>query len=263
MKTGWRLPITGDARLRRSHRDLGRAAGDQRGEDHTDGVPVCVTGLACEQQTTGSIHASRSGRNAGIGRLEAETVRTLDRVRFLVQPASQVQKFSSAATRGEPSSEAPPSLRSQRRGYEEASGLGAEYRVHAQEVLLHTKRVVNASNDHFSDRTPLGRTAEVVANMRAPRNLIQNHSMVPWRWATSLLERRSASRSGYHLASAGSFWPVECSSICVREGARGSASLRVTAFRPSRETPSLAIARRTLRRRTIVAARPGKGFVWQ
>lgn len=151
MKVSQRSPIFGYARLGRSHRDLRRAAGNERGEDHPDGVPVRIAGSAPKQQTIGPTGALRSGCDTGIGWVEAETVCTLDRGRSLAQPASQVQEFYSAAAGGEPSSEAPLSMRGQRRGYEQASGLEVEDRVHAQEMLLRTKRSVNASHDHFND----------------------------------------------------------------------------------------------------------------
>ena len=151
MEIGQRAPLSGDASSGRSHRDLGRAAGDERGEDHPDGVPVRITSCAPEQQTVGSTGALRSGRDAGIGRLEAETVRTFDRARSLVQPASQIQEFPGAAAGGEISSETPPGLRGQRRGYKEASRLEVEDRVHVQGILVRTKQVVNALVAHFSD----------------------------------------------------------------------------------------------------------------
>ena len=151
MKIGQRSPLPGDARSGRSHRDLGRATGDERGEDHPDGVPVRITGSAPEQQTVGSTCALRSGRDAGIGRVEAETVRTLDRAHSLVQSASQIQEFPGAAAGGEVSSEAPPGLRGQRRGYKEASGLEVEDRVHVQGIRVRTKQAVNALTAHSSD----------------------------------------------------------------------------------------------------------------
>lgn len=151
MKIGQRPPIFRDARLGRSHRDLGRAAGYERGEDHPEEVPVRIAGSASEQQTVGSPGALRSGSDAGIGRLEAEMVGTLDRGRSLVEPASQVQEFPGAASGGEPPSEAPPGLRGQRRGYEEASGLEVEDRVHAREILLTSKLSVDALTIHSRD----------------------------------------------------------------------------------------------------------------
>ncbi len=146
-----RPPIFGYSRPGWSNRDLGRAAGDERGEYHPDGVPVRIARPAPEQQTVGSTSALRSGRNAGIGRLETETVRTLDRGRSLVQPAGQVQEFPSAAVGGEASSKAPSGLRGQRRRDKEAFRLEIEDRIHALEMLVRTKRVVNPPNNHFSD----------------------------------------------------------------------------------------------------------------
>ncbi len=160
-----RPPIFGDACPGRSHRDLRRAAGDEGGEDHPDGVPVRVTGFACEQQTMSSTSALRSGRDAGVGRVEAETVPALDRSRSFVQPASQVQEFTGAPAGGEASSEAPPGLRGQRRRYKEASSLEVEDRVHAQQMLVRAERFVSTSNNHSND---LVRTA-----LRAERRVWQ------------------------------------------------------------------------------------------
>jgi hypothetical protein len=150
VKVGRRPPVSGDARLRRRHRDLGGTAGDQGGKDYADGGSVSIAGPASEQEPGGPPGALRSGRDAGIRRLEAKTVGTLDWAYFLVQPGSQVQKFPSAAISGEASSKAPPDLRGQRRGYEEASRLEFDGRIHTQHVLAHTKRVVNAPIDHSS-----------------------------------------------------------------------------------------------------------------
>jgi hypothetical protein len=146
-----RMPIFGDTGLGRSHRDLGKATGDERGEDHPDGVPVRIAGFACEQQTVGPTGALRSGRDAGVGRLEAETVPALDRSRCFVQPASQVQEFPGATASGEASSEVPPGLRGQRRGYKKASRLEVEGRVHAQQMLIRAERFVDISNNHSND----------------------------------------------------------------------------------------------------------------
>ena len=156
MKIIQRPPIFGDACLDRSHRDLRRATGDERGKDHPDRVPIRIACFACEQQTVGSTSALRSGRDAGVGRLEAETVPALDRSRSFVQPASQVQEFSGAPGSGEASSEAPPGLRGQRRGYKQASRLKVEDRVHAQQMLIRAERFVDTSKNHSND---LARTA--------------------------------------------------------------------------------------------------------
>ena len=154
VKVVWRPPIFGDACPGWSHRDLGRATGDERGEDHPEGVPVRIAGFACEQQTVGSTGTLRSGRDARVGRLEAETVPALDQSRSFVQPASQVQEFPSAAASSEASSEEPPDLRCQRRRDKEAFRLEIEDRIHTQKMLVRTtdrtKQVVNPPNTHFS-----------------------------------------------------------------------------------------------------------------
>jgi hypothetical protein len=146
-----RPPIFGDAGLDWSHRDLRRATGDERGEDHPNRVPIRIAGFACEQQTVGPTSALRSGRDAGVGRLEAETVPALDRSRSFVQPASQVQEFSGAPGSGEASSEAPPGLRGQRRRYKQASRLKVEDRIHAQQMLVRAERFVSTSKNHSND----------------------------------------------------------------------------------------------------------------
>src|SRR5215203_3525524 len=131
MKIGQRPPIFRDARLGRSHRDLGRAAGYERGEDHPEEVPVRIAGSASEQQTVGS---------------------------------------PGAASGGEPPSEAPPGLRGQRRGYEEASGLEVEDRVHAREILLTSKLSVDALTIHSRDPARSASRGEGgMAGMRTPR----------------------------------------------------------------------------------------------
>ena len=79
--------------------------------------------------------------------LEAEPVAALDRARALLQPDRKVQEFSGS----ESLPEAPPGVRGQRRGYEEASPLEVEDRVHAQDLLATTRRVVYAPADHSSD----------------------------------------------------------------------------------------------------------------
>lgn len=133
-------PNCRDARPGRRHRHLGRAAGDERGEDHTDGSSVPTAGVAREQESGGSPDSLGSGRDARVGWLEAEVIRVLDRACSLVQPASQVQEFSCADAGSEAASQAPPGLRGQRSGYEEASPLEVEGWIHAQDLLAHTGR---------------------------------------------------------------------------------------------------------------------------
>src|SRR5918995_2344657 len=151
VKVAQRPPVSRDARPGRRHRHLGRAAGNERGKDHTDGSSIPGADVAREQEPEGAADALRSGCDARVGWLEAETVSALDWARSLVQAARQVQEFSGAAAGGEATPEAPPGLRSQRRGYEEASPLEVECWIHAQDSLARTRRVVHSSADHSSD----------------------------------------------------------------------------------------------------------------
>ena len=155
-----RSPVSGDARSGGRHRHLGRTAGNERGKDHTDGSPAPIADVACEQKPGSITDAPRSGCDARIGWLEAETVSTLDRVSYLVQRAHQVQEFSRAAASGEATPEALPGLRAQRRGYQEASPLEVEGRIHAQDVLAHTRRVVHLLAEHSSDTVHISLHAE-------------------------------------------------------------------------------------------------------
>src|SRR5215204_6801278 len=151
VKVTRRAPVYGDARSGRRHRHLGRATCNEHGKDHTDGSSVSIAHAACEHEPAGPRNALGSGGDAWIGWLEAETVAALDRARSPAQFARQVQEFSRATTGGEANPEAPPGLRGQRRGYEEASPLEVEDRIHAQDVLAGTGRVVYSPADHSSD----------------------------------------------------------------------------------------------------------------
>jgi hypothetical protein len=144
-------PVSRDSCPGRRHRHLGRPAGDQRGKDHTEEGSIPVADAAREEDSASSPDDLGSGCEAGIGWIEAEAVAALDRACFLLQPVRQVQEFSGAATFGEAIPEAPPSVRGQRRGYKEASSLEVEDRVHAQDLLATTRRVVYAPADHSSD----------------------------------------------------------------------------------------------------------------
>jgi hypothetical protein len=140
-------PVSRYGRPGRRHRHLGWPAGDQRRKDHTEGRSIPVAHAAREEESASATDALRSGCDARIGWLEAEPVAALDRARVLLQPDRQVQEFSGS----EPLPEAPPCVRTQRRGYEEASPLEVEDRVHAQDLLATTRRVVYAPADHSSD----------------------------------------------------------------------------------------------------------------
>jgi hypothetical protein len=140
-------PVSRDSCPGRRHRHLGRPAGDQRGKDHAEGRSIPVADPAHEEESASATDGLRSGCDAWIGWLEAEPVAALDRARVLLQPDRKVQEFSGS----ESLPEAPPRVRGQRRGYEEASPLEVEDRVHAQDLLATTRRVVYAPADHSSD----------------------------------------------------------------------------------------------------------------
>jgi hypothetical protein len=80
-----------------------------------------------------------------------ETVRALDHARSLAHPAGQIQEFLDAKVGSEAASQAPPGLRRQRCGYEEASPLKVEGRIHAQDVLARTWRVTHSPAAHSND----------------------------------------------------------------------------------------------------------------
>src|SRR5215218_9655489 len=146
IKVAQRSPVSRDGRPWRRHRHLGRPAGDQRGKDHAEGRSIPIADAAREEESASATDALRSGCDARIGWLEAETVATLDRTRALLKPDRQVQEFSGS----ESLPEASPGVRGQRRGYKEASSLEVEDRVHAQDLLASTRRVVYAPADHSS-----------------------------------------------------------------------------------------------------------------
>lgn len=151
VKVARRPPTFGNARSSRRYRHLGRTAGDEHSKHHADGSSTLVAHAACEQEPGSTTDALGSGRDAGVGRIEAETVRALDRARSLAHPAGQIQEFPDANVGSEAASQAPPGLRGQRRGYEEASPLEVEGRIHVQDVLARTWRVAPSPADHSND----------------------------------------------------------------------------------------------------------------
>jgi hypothetical protein len=151
VKVARRPPTFGNARSSRRHRHLGRATGDERGKDHTNRSSDPIADAAREDEPGGPPDALGSGRDAGVGRIEAETVRALDRARSLAHPAGQIQKFPDAKVGSEAASQAPPGLPGKRRGYEEASPLEVQGRIHARDVLARTWRVAYSPADHSND----------------------------------------------------------------------------------------------------------------
>ena len=91
-----RAPLFGNAGFDRCHRDLGEAAGDERGKDHAEGL-LLVEGPASEHEGVAAAPLLRPRREAGVGRLEAETIPLLDGRDFLAEAASQAEKGPRAA----------------------------------------------------------------------------------------------------------------------------------------------------------------------
>jgi hypothetical protein len=151
VKVARRPPPFRNGRSSRRHRHLGRPAGDERGKDHTNRSSDPIADAAREHEPGGPPDGLGSGRDAGVGRIEAETVRALDRARFLAHPAGQIQEFPDANVSSESASQAPPGLRGQRRGYEKASPLKVEGRIHTQDVLARTWRVAHSPADHSNE----------------------------------------------------------------------------------------------------------------
>src|SRR5918911_4524519 len=94
-----RAPLFGNAGFDRCHRDLGEAAGDERGKDHAEGL-LLVEGPASEHDAVAAAHLLRPRREAGVGRLEAETIPLSDGRDFLTEAASQAEKGPRAAAGG-------------------------------------------------------------------------------------------------------------------------------------------------------------------
>jgi hypothetical protein len=144
VKVCWWLPTLGDARLWWCHRNLWGPSGYERGEGNADSAPIAIGDPAGEQEPEGSPDALGSGRDAGVGRIEAETVRALDRPRDLVQPVSHIQKLFGAATGWDSSSQALAEVRGQRRRDEETPRFEVEGWVHVK------TRVVDGRRGHSS-----------------------------------------------------------------------------------------------------------------
>jgi hypothetical protein len=144
LKIRLRPPLFWDARLWWCHRYLRGATGDERGEGNADGAPFVIGDPAGEQEPGGSPDALGSARDAGVGRIEAEKVRALDRSRDLVQPASQVQKLSGITAGGDSSTQAPAEMHGQRCRDEETPRFEFEGWVHGK------TRVVDGRRGHSS-----------------------------------------------------------------------------------------------------------------
>jgi hypothetical protein len=96
-------PVSGDVRPGRRHRHLGGAAGNERGKDHTDGSSAPIVDAAREQEPGSTADALRSGRDARVGWLEAETEGTLYVARLLAELVGEGDEVFGVGVGGDPS----------------------------------------------------------------------------------------------------------------------------------------------------------------
>jgi hypothetical protein len=124
------LPSPGNVRLDRCHRHLGPSTGDQGGEDDPERFLLTGEGRAGEHESGGAAGALHSWSDAGEGRFEAEAVPSFDGAHLLGEAAGHREKVLRFAIGGDVSSEAPRSLRGQRRRYEQPLRLEVECWIH-------------------------------------------------------------------------------------------------------------------------------------
>lgn len=113
------LPFPGNTRLDRRHRHLGSTTSDQGGEDNPEWFFLTGIGCASEHESKGTASALNSCCEAGVGRLEAEAVPSLDGADLLGEAVGHREKFLRPDIGGDVSSEASHSLSGQRRRYEQ------------------------------------------------------------------------------------------------------------------------------------------------
>jgi hypothetical protein len=135
---GRRTPPFGDTGFDRRHRYLREATGDQGGEDHAERWrSLIIGGGAGEQETSATANnLLRPRGDAGIGRVEAETVPALDGAHLLAEATSQGEEVLRVALGVDASPEASHGVRGQRRRYEEPPRFEIEGCVHGCSNLL-------------------------------------------------------------------------------------------------------------------------------
>jgi hypothetical protein len=131
VKAARRSPVSGDAGPGRRHRHLGMASGNERGKDHTDGSSAPIVDVAREQEPVSAADALRSGRDARVGWLEAETEGTL-----LAELAGEGDEVFGVGVGGDPSHQVPSGPRGHGRRYHESSCFEIERRIHASVVYV-------------------------------------------------------------------------------------------------------------------------------
>jgi hypothetical protein len=87
------LPFPGNTRLDRRHRHLGSSARDQGSKDNPEWFFLTGIGCASEHESEGAAGALNSCGDAGVGRLEAEAVPSLDGADLLGEAAGHREKF--------------------------------------------------------------------------------------------------------------------------------------------------------------------------
>jgi hypothetical protein len=127
---GGGAPRFGDGGFGRRHRDLGEAAWDERGKDHTEQLLLLVEGPAGEHDAVAAADGLRSRRETRVGRLEAEAVSLLDGKYLLSEAAGQGEEVPRVAFGGDASADASHGVRGQRSRHEETPRFEAEGWVH-------------------------------------------------------------------------------------------------------------------------------------
>ena len=120
------MPSPGNTRLDRRHRHLGSTTRDQGGKDNPERFFLTGIGCASEHESKGTAGALNSCGEAGVGRLEAEAVASLDGPDLLGEAVGHREKFLRPNIGGDVSLEASHSLGGQRRRYEQPLRLEIE-----------------------------------------------------------------------------------------------------------------------------------------
>ncbi len=111
---------------------------------------MTIEGSTREQEPGTLSDDLRSGRDAGIGRVETEMVRALDGVCVFTEFAGQGYEVSSTASDGDGAAQRSSRLRGQCRRDEEASPFEVEEWVHVLRIYALRKTVVDSVRDNFS-----------------------------------------------------------------------------------------------------------------